>query len=365
MILNSFNELNFTYDLNGMRTSKGSTSYLYNGTQLLREINGSNTIWYLYDQSGIVGFTLNDVSYYYVRNYLGDVTKVIDTSGNVVVEYTYDSWGKLLSTTGSLATTVGALNPIRYRGYYYDTETSLYYLQSRYYDPEVGRFISQDELVYLDLGNVNGLNLYCYCQNDPINFTDEAGNIPQWLGTTLKIVAGVTIIVGCVAASVMTGGIASAIFAGAAVGAGLGAFSAGVATAINDGTIDDFANSFLVSTMTGAISGGVAASPIGIGGQIATNAFLGASNYAFTEILSGNKPVIEDTLVNAGFGALSGAFGGKGWLTDDVAYMYASHVGRNAFKQITHIARDFSLFRMVFPAGIISGGLGGAYGKIH
>jgi RHS repeat-associated protein len=74
----------------------------------------------------------------------GDVTKIVDTSGNTVVTYTYDSWGKVLSVTGTLATTVGKKNPIRYRGYYYDTESNLYYLNSRYYDPETGRFISAD-----------------------------------------------------------------------------------------------------------------------------------------------------------------------------------------------------------------------------
>ena len=75
-----------------------------------------------------------------------------DTNGNVVVEYTYDSWGKLISITGSLASTIGVKNPFRYRGYYYDTETSLYYLQARYYDPDICRFISADTLLVADDG---------------------------------------------------------------------------------------------------------------------------------------------------------------------------------------------------------------------
>ncbi len=82
--------------------------------------------------------------YFYVLNLQGDVIALIDNTGTVVVKYTYDSWGKLLSTTGSMAVTLGYYNPLRYRGYYYYVETRLYYLQSRYYDPETGRFLNVD-----------------------------------------------------------------------------------------------------------------------------------------------------------------------------------------------------------------------------
>ena len=88
--------------------------------------------------------------YYYLRNGQNDIVGLMDGSGVRVVEYIYDAWGKLISTTGTLATTLGADNPFRYRGYYYDTETGLYYLTTRYYDPEVCRFISAD--VYMSTG---------------------------------------------------------------------------------------------------------------------------------------------------------------------------------------------------------------------
>ena len=91
----------------------------------------------------------------------------MDESGMRVVEYIYDAWGKLISTTGTLATTLGADNPFRYRGYYYDTETGLYYLTTRYYDPEVCRFISAD--VYMSTGQgVLGGNMWAYCGNNPV-----------------------------------------------------------------------------------------------------------------------------------------------------------------------------------------------------
>ena len=95
-----------------------------------------------------------------------------------MVEYTYDIWGKLLSITGSLASTIGQINPLRYRGYYYDTETQLYYLQSRYYSPDLMRFISQDDPV---LSNLQGLplgsNLYIYCLNNPVMNNDPSGTV--------------------------------------------------------------------------------------------------------------------------------------------------------------------------------------------
>ena len=98
-------------------------------------------------EDNIVAVTYNGTEYYYVRNAQGDIIKLIDSTGATVVEYAYDSWGKLLSTTGSLANTLGADQPFRYRGYVYDPETGFYYVSSRYYDPEIGRFINADGYV--------------------------------------------------------------------------------------------------------------------------------------------------------------------------------------------------------------------------
>ncbi len=113
-----------------------------------------------------------------MKNGQGDIVAILDGQGDSVVQYTYDIWGKLLSTTGTLASTIGEINPIRYRGYYYDTETELYYLQSRYYSPDLMRFISQDDPVLSnDQGEPLGSNLYIYCLNNPINMTDYDGKI--------------------------------------------------------------------------------------------------------------------------------------------------------------------------------------------
>ena len=122
----------------------------------------------------VVAVNYNGTYYYYLRNAQGDIVKLIDKTGTAVVEYTYDSWGKLLRTTGSLSATFGKEQPFRYRGYVYDEETSWYYLQSRYYNPEIGKFISAD--VYLSTGRgVLGHNAYAYCRNNPIVRLDPSG----------------------------------------------------------------------------------------------------------------------------------------------------------------------------------------------
>ena len=98
-----------------------------------------------------------------------------------MVKYVYDAWGNhaVLDDAGNDITEnavhIGNLNPFRYRGYFYDVETELYYLQTRYYDPEVGRFITIDGIEYLDPESINGLNLYAYCGNNPVMFTDPNG----------------------------------------------------------------------------------------------------------------------------------------------------------------------------------------------
>ena len=152
-----------------------ATQYRYHGSVLISQVTGSNKLLFSYDANGnAVAVNYNGTYYYYVRNGQNDVIRLIDGSNNTVVEYTYDSWGRLLSCTGSLASTLGTQNPFRYRGYVYDTETGLYYLQTRYYDPEVGRFINAD--IYVSTGQgVLGNNMYAYCANGPIARYDVDG----------------------------------------------------------------------------------------------------------------------------------------------------------------------------------------------
>ena len=176
--------VSYKYNSDGIRTSKkvGSvtTNYTLEGDKVVYETNGTDKLWYYYDASGTpVSFELNGTSYYYVKNLQGDIIAIVNDSGAKVVEYKYDSWGKLISTTGSLASTVGVKNPYRYRGYRYDTETGLYYLQSRYYDPEIGRFINADAVEILEdtQDSVLKYNLFTYCLNSPISNSDPSGYV--------------------------------------------------------------------------------------------------------------------------------------------------------------------------------------------
>ena len=232
----------YSYDENGIRTRKtiGNTvtDYYYNGTLLMGTVktttnsDGSTTtskLRFSYDADGkVVAVNYNGNYYYYLRNAQNDIVKLIDKTGATVVEYTYDSWGKLLSTSGSLASTLGKNNPFRYRGYVYDEETGFYYLQSRYYNPEVGRFISSDVLLSTGQG-VLGHNAYAYCGNNPVMGYDPYGTF-DWssFGKGAGWLAiGITAI--CVGVSVLTCGVAApAMMAVAAV-----TVTAGALTAVN------------------------------------------------------------------------------------------------------------------------------------
>lgn len=157
----------YTYNADGLRPKRanGSTtySYVYNGSSLSQMTVGSNTLYFSYDASGTpMSVTYNGTNYYYATNIQGDVTAILDTSGTAVVQYTYDAWGKILTTTGSMADTLGVHTPLRYRGYVYDAETTLYYLLSRYYDLEMGRFINADEFTSTGQG-LTGNNMFAYC----------------------------------------------------------------------------------------------------------------------------------------------------------------------------------------------------------
>ncbi len=121
---------------------------------------------------------LNEVPHFYLKNVQGDVIGITDAAGNIEARHAYDTWGKLISIAdenGIDRTTdtdfIGYINPIRYRGYYYDSETGFYYLNSRYYDPETGRFINADATFK------GGLNLFEYCYNNTVNFHDPDGEV--------------------------------------------------------------------------------------------------------------------------------------------------------------------------------------------
>ena len=183
-IIDGNNKYSYTYDENGIRTSKtvnGVTTY-YNTKDgvILSQTDGTNTMYFQYDNDNTpVGIVLNGMQYFYITNQMGDVVGITDTQGNALVQYEYDEWGKIGSITTTNNTdeenTLANINPLRYRGYYYDNETGYYYLQSRYYDANLCRFINADDYNYLDKDIVDGLNLFAYCNNDSVNRFDLDG----------------------------------------------------------------------------------------------------------------------------------------------------------------------------------------------
>lgn len=185
--------ITFEYDFDGLRTSKKvgnvTHNYLYANGQLLRETYGSNVLDFYYDVEGYpYALKYNGTTYYYITNLQGDVMYLLDGTGATVASYEYDPYGNIISAIGPMA----EINPLRYRGYYYDAELEMYYLQSRYYDPMVGRFINADDVAFLSgSGTALGFNMYAYCENNPVNMLDESGYIGIPWQIKVGLVAGI------------------------------------------------------------------------------------------------------------------------------------------------------------------------------
>ena len=180
------------YNADGKRISKTingvTTEYFLNGSQILAQKTGESTMWFFYDSEGNrIGMIRNGYAFYYMYNLQGDVIGLMDArNGRIVARYTYDAWGNC-TVQNADGWTAGDANPFRYRGYYYDTETGLYYLNSRYYDPEVGRFINADKYIVTDPQSVLCANTFAYCENNPVNNSDPSG---EFLNTIFGAIFG-------------------------------------------------------------------------------------------------------------------------------------------------------------------------------
>lgn len=178
--------IEYKYNIDGVRISKTingvETKYYLDDSNIIFEETNNNVIYYLYDLEGIIGINYNNNNYYYVKNYQNDIIGILNSTGERIVSYNYDSWGNILSikdNNGNEITdtnNIGIINPFRYRSYYYDKETNLYYLKSRYYNPKWGRFISPDVFIGSNQDLLSN-NLYLYVSNNPINNIDNTGNL--------------------------------------------------------------------------------------------------------------------------------------------------------------------------------------------
>ena len=196
--------ISYKYNADGQRTSKIINgikfNYFWDGSKLTAQTWLGNTIYFYYDNNGVpIGFDYNNDHYYYITNLQRDIIAILSLDGDLVAEYEYDAWGNynIISNIDGIAD----INPLRYRGYYYDSDTGLYYLHSRYYDANIGRFINADDLnVLISLDGfdkkVLGMNLFSYANNNPISNRDSLGFVAVVDDLTLACIACILAIAG-------------------------------------------------------------------------------------------------------------------------------------------------------------------------
>ncbi len=192
-------EAEYSYNYDGIRIKKEingiQTNYLLDGTKIIAEETSGNTIWYSYDSNDLaIGFEYKGKVYYYGKNIQNDVVNIYGSNGDILVEYTYDDWGNVIDISGDKE--LGNINKFRYRTYYYDDESGFYYLQSRYYDSETGRFINADR-------KLASFNAFAYCDNNPINYVDYTGEDATYFIIGLVFVGFALLLAFFVAANFM------------------------------------------------------------------------------------------------------------------------------------------------------------------
>ena len=279
--------IKYSYNTEGIRTKKeteeGTTEYSLIGSKIMKmekvTSSGKITMYFTYDQRDeLQSVTESNKEYYYIKDITGNIIKIKDEEGNSIVEYKYDAYGKVEKTIIE-NNNVSKYNPFIYKGYYYDEETELYYCNTRYYSPEIGRWISIDDVDYLDPESVSGLNLYCYCMNDPINKYDPSGHF-----------------------------VISAIIIGAGIGF-LTSYISDVISEMQDGfdwsdfnTFEDNWLKYVGATLGGAIGG--------LGAGLATTILANGVGNMVEAAFSGDISNFGDAMIQF---ALGGVLGGLGY----------------------------------------------------
>ena len=280
----------YTYDSNGLRTSKTTgddvTEYTYLGSSLVYQVTNKGqsdeeSLYFYYDDTGLAAFYYESAQYpsdngiyHYVKDIQGNIWGLIDSNGELIARDHYSAYGEYWSKwyveegpTSVLQRNnrVRNANPFHYRGYYYDEETDLYYCQSRYYDPDVGRWLNADntEVLTFDYENHTQYNLFVYCFNNPVNMIDDGGYWPKWLTGALNVVGG-----------------AVQMVAGAALGATLGWTGVGVVAA-----------GFLVANGAATVTQGVGQ----IVNDVANSNIVREDNIMRTGVQSIGKAIAGDT----------------------------------------------------------------------
>ena len=317
---NSKNETyEYEYNCNGDRISKTvkgkKTNFYLDESRIIAQDDG-NFLYFHYGIDGVTGFTYEGVGdYLYKKNINGDIIGIYDSTETLIVKYEYDAWGnhktKLLvnnlyvdldelEETNTIIENyklIANINPFRYRGYYFDSEINLYYLNSRYYDPQIGRFINADDISVLlsAKDEFNGLNLYAYCFNNPINDSDPNGNL-SWkkakkvfkkvaqavvvvVAVTAAVAGGAALIAAAVGAAALIPAIVSATIAGGLIAGGFSIVGQGLSKGFSNIDLKDVA----IDAFSGAAYGAIAGA-IGPGASLGTKILGGVGRVAISGI---------------------------------------------------------------------------------
>ena len=233
----------FVYNADGLRVQKTvngvATKYTLHGKNIVHMTSGTDELHFFYDaQNRPAVVVYNGVPYAYVKSLQGDIVAILDENGNTVVSYGYDAWGAPLWCTGELAETLGKVQPFRYRGYVYDEETGLYYLRSRYYNAQWGRFVNADAEIAVE-AKLWDAKLFLYCANNPVRYTDDGGNsfwdVLADCGKALLVAAVVVAVVAVVIAATGGGGGFALAAAGGEIISGAAVADAAMTTAVAAG----------------------------------------------------------------------------------------------------------------------------------
>ena len=291
----------FKYDHNGLRTQKNvtdggvttTTNYTLHGKLITHLTQGSNSLHFFYDaQSRPTKVKYNGTLYTYIHNLQGDIVGILDDGGALVVEYKYDVWGRKLSLTGSLATSLGAINPFRYRGYVFDEETGLYYLRSRYYNPTWSRYVIGD-VYYSTSQGILCSNRFCYCANTPAICSDGDGTWFMLLTAAIGAVVGA--VVGGVVAATKGEDVLVGTLKGAAIGGAIGLGAGAVAGIALAGSVT--ASTLAVVTGAETVTALIAGGSIAAGGQFILQNF---RNFISNITVLGHYPQYIETAKNVG-----------------------------------------------------------------
>ena len=287
----------YSYNADGQRVSKTVTQtdgtvtvteFFYNGSILAGQKTSDDTLVFMYDNNGdAFGFTYNGTEYYYLKNAQNDVVALVDSNRQIVAKYAYDAWGHIVSVTDAEGNDISAqknhignVNPIRYRSYYFDSETYFYYLNTRYYSPEMCRFLNADDTDTL-LCSPNELtdkNLFAYCDNNPVMRVDHGGDFWMLIGAAV----------------------------GAVVGGAVSAISQYTSTGkVNWGVVG-------VNAAAGAISGVLASTGVGLVASVGINAALGGGTYVAEQAIKREKVTVGGVVASSVAGGIGGAIGGRG-----------------------------------------------------